>query len=193
VPPQCRRERSDFLVQVERRVFERICLVGNGHEQGEPVVPEQSAPRRTHEPVGQVKALEAGSMPMPKRLSQPSDIVARGLDEPLSDTAAKARPLLVRDFANGSIPDQVVRETEDTCGLDADAALDELTRRQPSARFIPAAELGSVRERDRARRDRKKRKQRGSVRTGPAKARGDKPIRIDLRAAAPRERLEPKR
>jgi hypothetical protein len=130
---------------------------------------------------------------MPKRLSQPSNIVARGLDEPLADATVMARPLLVRNFAHGSIPDQVVRETEYTGGFDGDAAFDELTRRLSGARLIPAAELRRVCERDRARGDCKEREQRGSVRADATEARGDQSICIDLGATVPRERLEPKR
>jgi hypothetical protein len=130
---------------------------------------------------------------MPKGLSEPSDIVARGLDEPLADAAVKARTLLVRKFAHSSTPDQVVRGTEGTRGLDAEAAFDKLTCSLSRARVIPAAELRRVRKRDRARCDRKKREQHGSVFAGTAKAGGDQSICIDLHSAAPRERLEPKR
>jgi hypothetical protein len=130
---------------------------------------------------------------MPKGLSQPPDIVARGLDEPVADAPVKARPLLVRNLAHGSIPDQVVRKLEHTRGFDAHAAFDELTRRLPGARLTPTTELRRVRDRDRTRGDRKEGEQRHSVRAGTAEARGDQPICIDLRTIVPRERLEPKR
>ena len=92
---------------------------------------------------------------MSERFSQPSNVVARGLNEPLADAAMNARTLLLRNLASGSSPYQVMREAKHPRRFDGDTTPDELTRRPLSASFVPAAELGRVRERERARGDRR--------------------------------------
>ena len=104
-----------------------------------------------------------------------------------------ARTLLVRNLASGSSPYQVMREAKHPRRFNGDTTPDELTRRPLGASFVPAAELGRVRERERARGGRKECEQRGSIGARTSEARSDQSSCVSLRAIAPHEGLEPKR
>src|SRR5262245_13316139 len=132
-------------------------------------------------------------MPVPKGLEEAPDVVARGPDEPFADAAVNACALLLRKLASRSTSDQVVGKPERTRGFDGYAAPDELTRCLLSARFVPPAEVGGIRQRQRTRGDREKCEQRGGVGACTVEARGDQLFRIDVGARGPHECLEPER
>jgi hypothetical protein len=77
--------------------------------------------------------------------------------------------------------------------FDRDTTPDELTRGPLRASFVPAAELGRVRGRKRARGDRKECEQRGGIGARTSQAGSDESPCIWLRAVAPHEGLEPER
>jgi hypothetical protein len=187
------RERRDVLVERERLGVQGIGLVCDRGKEAKSIAPEQRTLRRADEPTSEVDGRHAGGMPVADRFTQAPDVAPSAASEPVTKAPMDVAAPIIRNVTGRRRTNQIVRQSEHLSGFDCYPAAEELPRRLLCALWLPAAEAGRIRERQRPRGHREQRKQGGGVGARTAQARSNQETRVDLDSTTPDERLDPER
>ena len=187
------RERGDFRVQLDGVVVRRRSVVGDLREQPEAFLSEQRPRRRAGEAVGEPHCRKAAGPPVLERLAEEPHIVSRLTFQPLGDSTLESSSRRPRQVAHSGLADQVVGDPQRRSGVQHDAPVDQLRRRELDPVVRPAHHGACVFDAQWPSGKGEDGKERHRVGAGPAQARREKPSGVRVVAGGLRERLEPER
>ena len=130
---------------------------------------------------------------MLERLAQEPYVVSRLTFQPLGDSTLESSSRRSRQVAHSGLADQVVGDPERRSGVQHDAPVDQLRRRELYPVVRPAHHGACVFDAQWPSGKGEDGKERHRVGAGPAQARREKPSGVRVVAGGPRERLEPER
>ena len=187
------RERGDFRVQLDGVVVRRRSVVGDLRQQPEAFLSEQRPRRRAGEAVGEPHGRKAAGPPVLERLAEEPHVVSRLTFQPLGDSTLESSSRRPRQVAHSGLADQVVGDPQRRSGVQHDAPVDQLRRRELYPVVRRAHHGACVFDAQRPSGKGEDGKERHRVGAGPAQARREKPSGVRVVAGGPRERLEPER